>query len=344
MPEMTRRAALALLGAASTAGWPPRTAGAAQPARTVIRTLGGDLAPADVHGTVLFHEHLSMRFPLDAASHFTDDVSLMVDEARAAKGDGLGLIVDGGHPDMHRRLDALVRIARESGLPVVASGGFYMQRSYPPDLDGQSVDQIADALVAEAARDRLGAFGEIGQQGGVLTATETKVMQAVAKASVRTGLPLFTHNPYLGLRPGAADIPHDAALRQLDVLEKAGARPASLAIGHVCCLHDPRAEVAIAIARRGAFVGFDRVTLALVPDADKVVAAMALIEAGQADRLLLSSDFASARSLKKNGGAGLAQTATVFGPLLLKAGLPQATLTRILTENPKRFLACTPRG
>ena len=45
-----------------------------------------------------------------------------------------------------------------------------------------------------------------------------------------------------------------------------------------------------------------------------------------------------------NGGAGLAQTATVFGPMLLKAGLPEATLTRILTENPKRFLACTPRA
>lgn len=343
MPEMTRRTALALLGTAPAAWWTAGPQAAVQPARPVIRTLAGDLAPGDVTGTVLFHEHLSMRFPLDAASHFTDDVPLMVDEARAAKADGLGLIVDGGHPDMHRRLDALVRITKESGLPVVASGGFYMERSYPPSLAAQSVDQIADGLVADAARDRLGAYGEIGQQGGVLTPAETKVLQAVAQASVRTGLPVFTHNPYLGLRPGAAEIPHDAALRQLDVLEKAGARPASLAIGHVCCLHDPKAEVAIAVARRGAFVGFDRVTLALVPDADKVVAAMALIEAGYADHLLLSSDFASARSLKKHGGAGLAQTATVFAPLLLKAGLPQAALTRILTENPKRFLACTPR-
>lgn len=349
MSLLSRRAVLVLLGAPAVAQarpWAggPQVAQGQRPApRPVIRTLTGDVAPADVRGTVLFHEHLSMRFPLDAASHFTDDVALMVDEARAAKSDGLGLIVDGGHPDMHRRLDALTRITRESGLPVVASGGFYMQRSYPPALDTQSAEQIADDLVREAARDRLGAFGEIGQQGGVLTATETTVLRAVALASVRTGLPIFTHNPYLGLRPGAAAIPSDAALRQLDILEKAGARPASLAIGHLCCLHDPKATVAIAIARRGAFVGFDRVTLALVPDADKVVAAMALVEAGHADRLLLSSDFASPRSLKKNGGAGLAQTATVFGPMLLEAGLPPAVLTRILTENPKRFLACTPR-
>jgi phosphotriesterase-related protein len=340
MADITRRTALALLGAGLGT---TRLAGQPAP-RRVIRTLGGDLDPARVQGTVLFHEHLSMRFPLDAASHFTDDVTMMVEEARAARADGLALIVDGGHPDMHRSLEALGRISRESGLPVVASGGYYMQRSYPAALGTQSADEIAESLVAEARRDRLGAFGEIGQQGGVLTATETRVLQAVAKAQQRTGLPIFTHNPYLGTRPGAADIPKDAALRQLDVLEAAGAVPSAVAIGHVCCHHDPKAEVAVAVARRGAFVGFDRVTLALVPDAEKVVAVMALVEAGHADRLLLSSDFASARSLKKHGGAGLAQTATVFGPLLTKAGLPEATLTRILTENPKRFLACVPRA
>lgn len=341
MDAMTRRTALGLLttglgGVALGA----QTAGG----RKVIRTLGGDLDPAVVRGTVLFHEHLSMRFPVDAPSHFTDDVALMTEEALSAKADGLGLIVDGGHPDMHRSLAALQRITRESGLPVVASGGYYMQRTYPAELARKSADQIADDLVRDAARDRLGAFGEIGQQGGVLTPGETTVLQAVAKAQRRTGLPIFTHNPYLGTRPGAADIPREAALRQLDVLEGAGASPAATAIGHVCCHHDPKAEVAIAIAKRGAFVGFDRVTLALVPDADKVVAVMAMVEAGHADQLLLSSDFASARSLKKNGGAGLAQTATVFGPMLLKAGLPEATLTRILTENPKRFLACVPRA
>lgn len=343
MSHMTRRQVLMSGALAATSGWLARGAAAAQRPARVIRTLTGDLDPATLRGPVLFHEHLSMRYPLDATSHFTDDVALMADEARAAKADGLALIVDGGHADMRRSLDALTRITRDSGLPVVASGGYYMQRSYPAELDALSADAIADELVTDARRDRLGAFGEIGQQGGVLTATETKVLQAVAKAQVRTGLPIFTHNPYLGTRPGAQDIPADAALRQLDVLEAAGASPSAVAIGHVCCHHDPKAEIAVAIAKRGAFVGFDRVTLALVPDADKVIAAMALIEAGHADQLLLSSDFASARSLKKNGGAGLAQTVTVFGPMLLKAGVPDTTLARILSDNPKRFLACAPR-
>ena len=343
MPGWTRRESMRLLGGAAAAAWAGgRVSGAQAPPRAVIRTLTGDLEPGRVAGPILFHEHLSMRFPLDATSHFTDDVALMTEEARAARADGLAVLVDGGHPDMHRSLDALRAITKGSGLPVVASGGYYMQRSYPAELAGKSAEQIADDLVREAARDRLGAFGEIGQQGGTLTETERTVFRAVGLAQARTGLPVFTHNAYLGQRPGAAEIPRDAALRQLDLLEQSGADLDHLAIGHLCCLHDPKAEVAVAIARRGAFVGFDRATLAIVPDADKVVAAMALIEAGHADKLLLSSDFATPRALKKNGGPGLAQTVTVFGPMLVKAGLPPATLRRILEDNPKRFLAGTP--
>jgi phosphotriesterase-related protein len=294
-------------------------------------------------GPVLFHEHLSMRYPPQVKEHFTDDVSMMIDEVRAAGKEGIACIVDGGHPDMSRNLDALRRIASETGMPVVASGGYYLQRTYPPEITMQSADQIAETLAREATDQHLGAFGEIGQQGGVLTDDEKKVFQAVAKAQVRTGLPIFTHNAYTGTRSTPNPVPHDAALKQLDVLEGAGAKPEHVAIGHVCCLDDPKAEVAQQLAKRGVFVGFDRVTIPIVPDAERVVMVMAMVEAGHADHVLLSSDFAVENSLKKKGGPGLAQTSTVFGPMLLKAGMPAATLHHILVDNPRRFLAFVPR-
>jgi phosphotriesterase-related protein len=343
---MNRREALQVLagGLLATVPTRPRAQAAGFPKDAIIRTLLKDMPPGAIGGgAVLFHEHLSMRYPLGAAAHYTDDVAMMVEEARAAMKDGLACIVDGGHPDMGRNLEALKRIATESGLPVVASGGLYMQRSYPADVAAKSADQLADELAADARANRLGAFGEIGQQDGTLTADERKVFSAVGKAAARTGLPVFTHNAYKGAQPGASAIPPDAALRQLDLLEEAGASPAHVAIGHVCCLDDPKAEIASAIARRGAFVGFDRVTLPILPDAQKVVIIMAMIEAGHADKVLLSSDFASARSLKKNGGAGLNQTVTVFAPMLIKAGIGEATLTRILQDNPRRFLAFVPK-
>jgi hypothetical protein len=180
---------------------------AARPGRAVIRTLLRDIEPASLTGRILFHEHLSMRYPLGAEQHFTDDVPMMIEEVRAAAGQGIGCIVDGGHADMARSLAALRRIATESGLPVVASGGYYMQRTYPPDVAARSADQLADELAREALAERLGAFGEIGQQGGVMTADERKMFEAVGKAHVKTGLPIFTHNAYLGTRPGAPTCP-----------------------------------------------------------------------------------------------------------------------------------------
>ena len=338
-----RREALSILAfAAAGVALGDPLSGQTRPSR-VIRTVLRDLDPAAIGGRVLFHEHLSMRYPLGTASHFTDDVALMVDETRAARADGIGCIVDGGHADMARNLDALRRIATESGMPVVASGGYYMQRSYPPELAARSAEQLADDLAKEAATERFGAFGEIGQQGGVMTADERKVFEAVGRAQARTGLPIFTHNAYLGTRPGAADVPRDTALRQLDVLESAGADPAHIAIGHVCCLDDPAGEMAIALAKRGAYVGFDRVTLQLVPDAQKATTILAMVNAGHADKVLISSDFSSPRALKKNGGQGLAQASTVFGPMLEHAGVAAAALRTIYEENPKRFLAFVPK-
>jgi phosphotriesterase-related protein len=321
------------------------TTAATFPRGAIIRTVLKDVAPGSLSGgPTLFHEHLSIGLAGNKVAHYTADVAMMVEEARAAYQDGIACIVDGGHADMGRDLAALRRIASESGLPIVASGGYYMQRTYPADVAARTADQIADDLVRDATAGRLGAFGEIGQQSGELTADERKVFQAIGKAHVRTGLPVFTHNAYTGRRQVAAPVPRDAALRQLDVLESAGAKPQNLAIGHMCCLDDPKAEIAIQLAKRGAFVGFDRVTLATMPDADRVIMIMAMADAAVVDQLLLSSDFYSQPALKTNGGPGLAQTATVFGPMLLRAGMSEATLRRILVDNPRRFLAFTPRA
>ena len=353
--KLTRRQALGVLG--TGAALAPLLKARAQTVferGAVIRTLTGDVAPTAVNGAVLFHEHLSIRYPLTKAlaekagrpvpPSFTDDVDLMVVETKAAGQDGVGVIVDGGHPDMDRDLRALERIAAESGVRIVASGGFYMQRNYPPEVSTKTADELADDLVADARANRFGAFGEIGQQGGVLTDDERKVFTAVAKAQGRTGIPIFTHNAYTGVRVVDPPVPMDAALKQLDVLEAAGADLRHLAIGHVCCLDDPGVATAKALARRGVFVGFDRVTInAIIPDDKRVAMILAFLDAGHADRLLLSSDFSTGRALKKNGGPGIAQTVTAFAPMLAKAGVSETVLRGILHDNPRRFLAFVPK-
>ncbi|MGD8280924.1 MAG: hypothetical protein PVF69_07195, partial [Gemmatimonadota bacterium] len=174
------------LGAATTAQQIP-----------VIRAVTGDIPlPAIRDGAILFHEHLSMHYPIGSETSFSDDVDLMIEEVHTAGQEGVGIIVDGGHPDMDRDIENLRRIDEESGVRVVASGGFYMQNTYPPRIADMSAEEIADELVEDADRNHLGAFGEIGQEEGVLTDDERKVHRAVALAHLQTGLPVFTHNAY----------------------------------------------------------------------------------------------------------------------------------------------------
>ena len=302
----------------------------------IIRTVRGDISPDAISGVTLFHEHLSIRMSPDGPSA-TDDVDNVVREIRTAALEGVGCIVDGGHPDMRRDLDAVLRVANETDVHVVASGGYYMARFYPPEIATTSEDQIAEDLAAEAARDRLGAFGEIGQSSNTaeMTPDELKVFRAVGKAHLATGLPVFTHNAY----GTGENVRPDAGLTQLDVLESVGVGPAHIAIGHACCLDDPSASVLIEIAERGAFVGFDRVTGGRVDDPQKVETIMAFLEAGHADKLLISSDFTGRRSERR---PGYGNSITVFAPLLREAGMDEGVLGAIQRDNPRRFLAFVP--
>ena len=220
-------------------------------------------------------------------------------EIRTASGEGVGCIVDGGHPDLGRDLDACRRVANETDVHVVVSGGYYTEAFYPPDLAEKSDDEIADGLVAEAIRDRLGAFGEIGQTSNVaeMTPLERKVFQAIGKAHVQSGIPIFTHNAY----GTGENVTPDQGLEQLDVLESVGVDPRTVAIGHACCLDDPSAAVLMRIAARGAYVGFDRVTGGRVDDPQKVATILAFLEGGYADRLLISSDYIGRRSPERPG-------------------------------------------
>jgi predicted metal-dependent phosphotriesterase family hydrolase len=84
----------------------------------------------------------------------------------------------------------------------------------------------------------------------------SKVFRVVGKAHLRTNLPIFTQNAY----GTGANVPKNAGLLQLDVLESVGVKPQHVAIGHMDSLDDPTAEIIKQIAKRGAFVGFDRVT------------------------------------------------------------------------------------
>ena len=314
------------------------------PKGAIIRTILKDVPPELLGGgATLFHEHLSVsrplpyaRTPILAGPDYTDNVDLIVDEVKAAARDGLVCIVDGGTRDLGRNVDHLRTIATRSGVYIVASGGLYVQTAYPPDIATKTEDQIADEFVRDAHAERWGAYGEIGSSLE-MHPDERKVFIAVSKAHLRTNLPIFTHTPHQGCQKCALD--------QLDIFTSQGVNPRRICIGHLSDItDDPQAETPKAIAKRGAFVGFDTVGLKTgQSDSKKVAMCLAVIDAGYEDHVLLSSDIFSAPDMKINGGSGYSTTLTVFVPKLRDAGVKEATIHKILVDNPRRFLAFVPK-
>lgn len=373
----TRREALGMLGMGVAAAALPEFASAQTPAfprGAVIRTVLKDYAPEELAGgATLFHEHMSFAdafmvrwtgyaadtrrdtampgaaAPVQGAGrqggpatappappstpsgkYFMQDLAYQVEEMTIAKGEGIACIVDGGHPDMGRDINFLRQMSQQSGLPVVAGGGFYTQPFYPKEIATMSEEQIYQALLTQADTEPIGCWGEIGAWDW-MTKDERKVFRAVGRACVATNLPIFTHT----------GIPGKSALEQLDIFEDVGVDPKKVVIGHVGNLVDPNVEVHRAICRRGAFIGFDRQGAA--GDAQQVPMVMKLIDAGYADNLMFASDLSNIAQTKQGKGPGYARTLTVFVPKLKDAGADAAVLKKIMTDNPRRFLAFVPK-
>lgn len=304
------------------------------PHGSIIRGILRDVAPEELaNGYTLFHEHLDgvysrttrqLKLPPPSSA----DIGPVVADIKETMKTGLTCVVDGGHPDMGTNYEHLRQIARLTGLHVVGSGGYYLQNTYPEEISAMSEDEIAESLVKEAAAGRYGAYGEIGDmpREAEFTSDERKVFRAVGKAHLVNGLPIFTHNNY-----GAPSVPREIALRQLDVYESVGVNPKKIAIGHMDSLRGRSADIIMALGKRGAFVGIDRIRGDEADDQDRVALVRAFIEAGYVEQLLFSSD--TRKDYRR---------VVRFVGQLRRAGISEAALHTIQVDNPRRFLAFVP--
>jgi len=343
--RFSRRQAIGMLGLGAGLGLVEALRGEAGAPRTqtiprgaIIRTILKDLPPDGVGtGAALMHEHLTAG----------GNVDVVVDELKASGQQGLSCIVDAATGRREEAaLEKLRTIATRSGVHVVVAGGYFqdldnLQTPYPPQVAQMTVDQIAEQFARDANAQRWGALGEIGTSN-TMRPDERKVLRAVGKAHLRSGLPIFTHTPH--------DSCPTCALEQLEILESEGVNTKQLCIGHLSeILDDPQAETHKKIAKRGAFLGFDTVGHFLphspkMTDTMRVTLIKAVLDAGYEDHVLLSSDLGRQPDLKSNWGAGYSTVATVFVPKLRYAGVKEETIHKILVDNPRRFLAFVPKA
>lgn len=325
------------------------------PGDAIVRTVLSDVDPEALGtGATLFHEHLAFDFaspPAEPRAPGTPEppgptnaemVDLLVEELQMAAFDGVSCLVDSSiGPRTPQQLDNLTAMATQSGIHVVLGGSYFLQPRYPEAIVRMSEDEIATHLVEQANRERWGTLGEVGSSYPAMHDDERKMARAISQAHRRTGLPIFTHVPHESCPSCAID--------QIDIYEAEGVDLAHLVIGHQSTIKrsdDPGWETHKEIARRGAFVGFDtvghRMSASFIPEREKVDMVLNALEAGIEDHILLSSDFANTAQIKANWGNGFSTVLLQFVPKLRYFGVPEATIQKILVDNPRRWLAYQP--
>lgn len=288
---------------------------------------------ADHLGRCLPHEHLVCDFsPVTGdLDHVLGEVELAVDELVPFTAAGGRALVEVTPPDLGRRPAALADISRRSGVHVVMGTGWYRRAFYPTHLDRTPTAELAEQMVAELTDGvdgvRAGVIGEIGCDGGIITAVEERVLRAAGRAARATGAALTTHASM-----------HPVGLAQLDVLAEEGVDPARVVVGHADSFLD--ADYHGEVLRRGAWLQFDTAGRPnMNPDSRRVRSLVGLVRAGWADRLLVSSDRCLRSDLTAFGGAGYAHVLTRFRDDLLAAGLTTQEFDLITVTNPARVLA-----
>lgn len=272
------------------------------------------------------------------------DEDVAVDELARFREAGGGTIVDVTPPAMGRDVALVRRIAERSGVQVVVGTGHYVQSTHPPEVAGQTVEEIAAWMIGEI-RDgigdtgiRPGVIGEIGTSGDVHP-DERRCLEAAALTQQETGLAITVH----------CAIPTEkVGLEVVRILERAGADPARVILGHmshtVADLDYHRA-----CADTGAVLEYDRFGAEFLyeswgryeepRDSTVVAAVAALVAEGYGDRIVLSHDACYRTQLARFGGGGYAHLARHVLPALRAAGVDEAAIRQMTVETPARVLA-----
>ncbi len=303
--------------------------------------------PADQMRVTLPHEHVLVShasvahsFNRAFATDLTDPDLATREVALFAEAGG-GTIVEMSNIGIRRDPVGLRRVSDKTGVHIVMGAGYYKDAWLPPEVDAMSVEELTRNMVQdiEVGVDgtglRAGVIGEMGMSRP-RTATETRMLQAAARAQRRTGVAISIHFDVNG--------PLEEFMSALDVLASEGADLARVAVGH----QFPRKAVLDhfqKIAQRGSFVQFDLLGQEPwlgpggwgAPVEEQLETIKLCIDKGLVKHLLISQDVCHKKQLTANGGGGYAHILKDVAPRLRQLGVTDQDLRAIMEDNPRRL-------
>jgi len=305
-----------------------------------IQTIKGPIE-VDALGFVLPHEHLftDLRGPQvpDYAQGEPAAVVKVVEPYLAeAYEAGVSALVECSTLGVGRNLSVLRSLAEVTPIHIIAPTGVYRDAYIPENLREISEHDLAELWTTELTEGIEGTsiragFIKLAMSDDGPTALEIRNLKAAVKASQNTGAVIASHT-----------IGGKVARQEMDVLEEAG-----LDLHRFIWIHaqtEPDISILKDAAHRGAYLELDSVGAPYQSQTELLETAIALIEAGFADRLLLSHDAgwynpANRDGLPEEGFRGYTAVSTDFLPELLKRGISEEQVQLITVNNTAKAFA-----
>jgi len=307
-----------------------------------IMTVNGPV-DAENMGITLSHEHIvADLIGADKVSkdrYDPDEVyNVVFPLLKKAKEFGCQTLVECTPPYMARDPELVKRLSAATGLHILMSTGYSAMlgnRYLPPYVFSESADQLAKRLVDEwnEGMDNTGIKPGIIKTTfdfGNLTDLHRKIVQAAARAHLRTGLTIASHTM------GAV-----SAFEQMDILKKEGVDPSAFIWVHTQVEKDTKTH--IDAAKLGAWVSYDVLSRDKVEDYVALIAHMK--SANLLDHVLLSHD--SLYWVGKPGGGDRLTYTRLFEelvPALKESGFSDDEIEQMLVSNPKNTFSVRVRS
>jgi len=317
-----------------------------------VETVDGRI-DADELGLTLIHEHffssdeaITAQWP--HAREHDREFELAVESAEAVMVHGVKTVVEPTAMLLGRDMMASKRLAEETGLQIVACTGIYTYDHLPQFLLNRSEDYIADLFVHDIEQgiqgtDIKAAFVKCAADEPGVNERVEKVHRAVARAAVRTGVPVMAHS-----RPASGTGP-----RQVEILLEEGLAPEKIQIAHTGDTDD--LDYIQRLLDAGVWIGMDRYGIDLfLPTPKRNATVLELLRRGYAERMFLSQDFdipiangldwyppEVIEQLQSAGAATDWSMTFLFEsviPALKEGGMTDEQLETMMVENPKRWL------
>jgi phosphotriesterase-related protein len=314
----------------------------------IINSVLGPLETDDL-GFTLIHEHLilaaagvTQNYPEFLGEEFA---SLITAGLTQAKKGGIDTVVDCTTLELGRDVNLMARAARQTGVNIIACSGWWIE---PPPyfVAGVPIKQLARVFVREI---RQGIAGTDIQAGILKAASDAegvnpwqeKVLRAVAQAHLQTGVPIMLHSCS----------PKRIGERQISILKEEGVDLRRVKMDHSNDTTD--LHYLTWLLDQGCYLGMDRYPgKEGLTSGERTQTLKALIDAGYADRLLVSHDWALAdmsmvypagsmpyQEEERTNPYGYLYLKKVVFPQLREMGVSEPIIDRLCTINPRNFLA-----